>query len=192
MMKFKQRVLVIFFFLFILFLYLWAKIKLRSDRQNPIVPVSNDENLLRSLLLDGAYDLNSLDHKHAGISSKNKRTTKAEGKSGIITKEISSTTRITVATSDLRTKALENVVSNREAWKLWQAMVKVNEVTQPGPAGTLKVNAIVKALQTAPIIQTSVGYKGTQLKTSMFLKGNQRTVFKPKRLVLGRSFQNTD
>ncbi|XP_028394809.1 glycosaminoglycan xylosylkinase-like [Dendronephthya gigantea] len=180
MMKFKQRVIIISLFILIVFLYLWVKIKPRSNRENPVVQVSNEENLLRALLLDGAYDFNNLDHKHTGTSI-HKRTTEPEAKSDINTEKISATGVTIAATSNLKTKALKNVVLHKTAWKLWQEMVKVNEVTQHGEEGTLKVNRIVKALQTAPIIQTSVGYKGTQLKTSMFLKGNQRTVFKPKR-----------
>ncbi|ESO98910.1 hypothetical protein LOTGIDRAFT_213698 [Lottia gigantea] len=40
--------------------------------------------------------------------------------------------------------------------------------------------AVLKALSTRPIIAADVGYKGTQLKMSLYLEGKQRTAFKPK------------
>lgn len=42
---------------------------------------------------------------------------------------------------------------------------------------------ILAALSSAPIVNADVGYKGTQLKVSLVLKGGQRAVFKPKWLV---------
>jgi hypothetical protein len=183
MTKFKQRVLVIFFFLCVGIFYLWSKIKARNSRRNPVVKISRDEYLLQSLLLDGAYDFNNLDHVHKNkrILSKDKRSTKATDRNEKLAKGIATITQNNRATSNLRTKSKQNLILNKPAWLLWQDMVKEREVTQPGQEGKMKVDAIVKALQTVPVIQTSVGYKGTQLKASMFLKGNQRTVFKPKR-----------
>ncbi|XP_064089471.1 glycosaminoglycan xylosylkinase-like [Macrobrachium nipponense] len=39
---------------------------------------------------------------------------------------------------------------------------------------------VLGALSTAPIVAADIGYKGTQLKVSILLKGGQRAVFKPK------------
>lgn len=39
---------------------------------------------------------------------------------------------------------------------------------------------VLAALSTAPIVAADVGYKGTQLKITVMLKGGQRAVFKPK------------
>lgn len=44
---------------------------------------------------------------------------------------------------------------------------------------------VLAALSSAPIVSADVGYKGTQLKVSLVLKGGQRAVFKPKWLVEG-------
>jgi hypothetical protein len=187
MMKFKQRLLIIVLFVCIGILYVWVKIKRRNGYKNPLVKISNEENLLRALLLDTAFDFNNLDHSHEKprILSKPKRTTIEGDRKDKLTKEIASVAQNTATTSNLRTKTSQSrhLISKKPAWQLWEDMVKVREVTQPGHEGTVKVDAIVKALQTAPVIELSVGFKGTQLKSSMFLKGNQRTVFKPKRLV---------
>ena len=182
MMKFKQRILVIFLFVCIGIFYVCVQIKRRNSRRNPLVQVSDEENVLRSLLLDTAFDFNNFDHSHkkTRILSKDRRNTIKRDENDKPTKEIVSLTRNTVTTSNLKTKRPDDILS-KPAWELWQEIVKVREVTQPGHEGQMKVNAIVKALQTAPVIQISVGYKGTQLKSTMFLKGNQRTVFKPKR-----------
>lgn len=40
---------------------------------------------------------------------------------------------------------------------------------------------VLEALASAPITSTHIGYKGTQLKLSVMLKGGQRAVFRPKR-----------
>ena len=39
---------------------------------------------------------------------------------------------------------------------------------------------ILAAMNGAPILATDVGYKGTQLKVMVLLKGGQRAVFKPQ------------
>lgn len=183
MMKFKQRILVTLFIVCVGVLWIWVKVKARNSRRNPVVKVSEDENLLRSLLLDGAYDFNHLDHVHKStrIMLKDKSTTVGADKNRNDAKE---TTKSVATSNTFKTKSLMlDKLSKKPVWELWQEMVKVTEVTEPGEEGQLKVDAIVKALQTAPIIQTSLGFRGTQLKASMFLKDNQRTVFKPKRFV---------
>ena len=112
---------------------------------------------------------------------KDKSTTRVADKHRNNAKE---TTKSVATSNTFKTKSLiPDKPSKKPVWELWQAMVKVTEVTEPGEEGQLKVDAIVKALQTAPIIQTSLGFRGTQLKASVFLKDNQRTVFKPKRFV---------
>ena len=188
MMKFRQRVLVIFIFVCIAIYYVWVKTKTRNSRGNPVVQISDDENLLKTLLLDGTFDFNNLDHIHKDkrILSKNKRGTQRLIENGKIAKEINiAVTQNTIATGSnfIRTKTTQSLMLSKPAWELWQDMVKEREVTPPGQEGKMKVDAIVKALQTTPVIQMSVGYRGTQLKASMILKGNQRTVFKPKRSV---------
>ncbi|KAG0714160.1 Glycosaminoglycan xylosylkinase [Chionoecetes opilio] len=49
------------------------------------------------------------------------------------------------------------------------------------PSSALGLGDVLQALAKAPIISTDVGYKGTQLKISLVLKGGQRAVFKPRR-----------
>ena len=187
MMKFKQRVIVVLFITCIGVMWIWVKIKARNSQRNPIVRVSEDENLLRSLLLDGTYDFNYLDHVHKNtrMMFKDRRSTQEIDNHGDITKK--RTQNIATSNTDtIKTKISPRLMLDKPSkpvWEFWQEMVKVREVTEPGEEGQTKVDAIVKVLQTAPIIQTSVGYKGTQLKASMFLKGNQRIVFKPKRFV---------
>ena len=183
-MKFQQRLVILFVFICVGILYIWVKNKTRNGRRNPVVAASNDENLLRSLLLDGAFDFNNHIHTDPKISSRDRRSTKTSDKT--ISKETVSVRHNIPTSNELKiTTSQKNTAFNKPAWQLWHEMVKEREVTQPGQEGMLRVDAIVKALQTQPVIQMSVGYRGTQLKASMFLQGKQRTVFKPKRLVLG-------
>lgn len=165
--------------------YVWVKIKAKNSRGNPIVLGLNEENWLRSLSLDDAYDFNNLHnvHKSPIIISKSKLTIKTTDKETIISKEVIEKTRNDLTTSNVRTKNSQDFNVTKPPWELWQDMVRETELTERGSEGKSKLNAIVKALQTSPIIQMSVGYRGTQLKASMFLKGSQKIVFKPKRLV---------
>lgn len=48
------------------------------------------------------------------------------------------------------------------------------------PSSARGLGDVLAALATAPIIAADVGYKGTQLKVTIILKGGQRAVFKPK------------
>ncbi|KAK6195413.1 hypothetical protein SNE40_000850 [Patella caerulea] len=48
------------------------------------------------------------------------------------------------------------------------------------PEDIPELGAVLRAMSTRPITLADVGYKGTQLKMSLLLQGQQRVVFKPK------------
>lgn len=94
---------------------------------------------------------------------------------------ISKSPRIDVAT-DSRIASSQSFVENFTAvWKIWPDWVKPNQLYPREEFHSFKMDSILTALATYPVTLFDVGYRGTQLKASMHLEGNQRTVFKPKR-----------
>lgn len=78
--------------------------------------------------------------------------------------------------------ALRQDITNRgitsDPWDLAKKWANPRSLV-PGSARGL--GDVLGALATAPIIATDIGYKGTQLKLSIVLKGGQKAVFKPRR-----------
>ena len=71
-------------------------------------------------------------------------------------------------------------VKQRNPWAIWESWVKPNYLYPEDAFWSRDMDYILDAMATAPITSFGVGYKGTQLKATMFL-GKQRTVFKPMR-----------
>ncbi|EDO44241.1 predicted protein [Nematostella vectensis] len=72
----------------------------------------------------------------------------------------------------------DNDIEGDDPWQLWKDMVTSRHLT---PSGKQEVNLILDALSYKPIVAAGVGYKGTQLKATLLLEGNQKVVFKPGR-----------
>ena len=71
-------------------------------------------------------------------------------------------------------------VKQKNPWAIWERWVKPNYLYPEDAFWSHDMDYIIDAMATAPITSFGVGYKGTQLKATMFL-GKQRTVFKPMR-----------
>ena len=67
-------------------------------------------------------------------------------------------------------------------WKIWKSWVQPDSLyTSENEFYSIEMGVILNALATYPVTSFDTGYRGTQLKASMHLAGNQQTVFKPKR-----------
>lgn len=191
MMKFKQRVLATLCVVMIGIPYLWIRYRSSSSRKYPVVE-NREENLLHALLLDSAFDLNNLDHRHE--NTKVLRTLRQSN--SLENDKRSKTTKVDQEFTSTVPKTTERLVIDNP-WEVWKGMVTETRVSSNGTLGLLQVKAILKALRTAAIVDVGVGYRGSQLKASMFLEGNQRTVFKPKRydrnfVIKGKPFDGYD
>lgn len=66
-------------------------------------------------------------------------------------------------------------------WEVWSSWVKPTKLYPVDSFYSPTMNSILSALSTSPITKFGIGYRGTQLKATMYLNKTQRTVFKPKR-----------
>ena len=66
-------------------------------------------------------------------------------------------------------------------WKIWSNWVREDVLYPNGVLHSTEMDLILRGLSSYPVTRLDVGYKGTQLKASMYLEGGQRTVFKPMR-----------
>lgn len=66
-------------------------------------------------------------------------------------------------------------------WKIWSDWVREDVLYPNGVLHSNEMDLILHGLSSYPITRLDLGYKGTQLKASMYLEGGQRTVFKPMR-----------
>ena len=66
-------------------------------------------------------------------------------------------------------------------WEIWAKWVN-SEVLYPNDVFySSDMDMILRALSNYPIKSFDVGYRGTQLKATLHLTGNQKAVFKPRR-----------
>ena len=72
----------------------------------------------------------------------------------------------------------------KDPWMIWASWVKPKVFYSPDVFWSEEMNSILHALATSPVTSLELGHRGTQLKATMYLQGDQRTVFKPKRCVL--------
>ena len=66
-------------------------------------------------------------------------------------------------------------------WDIWARWVNSEVLYPAGVFYSSDMDMILRALSTYPIKSFDVGYRGTQLKATLHLIGNQKAVFKPRR-----------
>merc|ERR1712080_682187 len=64
------------------------------------------------------------------------------------------------------------------AWDIWKDMITKRTLTHQSEVA---VNIILNEMMTSQILLADIGYKGTQLKAHLTLRGPHNAVFKPKR-----------
>ena len=74
--------------------------------------------------------------------------------------------------------------SPNDIWKMWRGWVKPDVFYAPDDFWSSEMTTLIHALATTPITLLDLGHRGTQLKATMYLQGEQRTVFKPKRYLV--------
>ena len=81
------------------------------------------------------------------------------------------------------TENISNELSpeGRNPWDVWNTWVNPDYLYPITGFESSEMKLILKALTTSPVVSFGLGHKGTQLKTSMNLLEQQRTVFKPMR-----------
>lgn len=91
----------------------------------------------------------------------------------------------TLAVQDARIIAKESKLAKQidytSVWGMWLRWPQTEAVLPDGIYDTKNLSMLLQAMALAPIDQLDVGYKGTQLKASVLLRGGQMVVFKPKR-----------
>lgn len=72
----------------------------------------------------------------------------------------------------------------KDPWVIWQRWVRQDSLYPEGVFWSDEMDLILRSMATMPVTEFGVGYKGTQLKASMFLgPERQRTSFKPMRYI---------
>ncbi|XP_033114499.1 uncharacterized protein LOC117114977 [Anneissia japonica] len=79
---------------------------------------------------------------------------------------------------DLR---LKKIVNNSDLKRIWSIAAKWVTARHIIPEQAPELGDILHAMASRPITKADVGYKGTQLKVTLYLAGGQVVVFKPKR-----------
>ncbi len=79
------------------------------------------------------------------------------------------------------TEASPSPSESSDPWEIWREWVEPDSLYPIGAFHSSEMNHILITMATSPITSFDLGYKGTQLKATALL-GQQRTVFKPKRL----------
>lgn len=104
------------------------------------------------------------------------------------TATITSSSRDTHTTSSTYSTSPKNYTKNltspSEIWKMWGGWVKPDVFYAPDDFWSSEMTTLIHALATTPITLLELGHRGTQLKATMYLQGEQRTVFKPKRYLV--------
>ncbi|XP_045585385.2 glycosaminoglycan xylosylkinase isoform X2 [Procambarus clarkii] len=81
---------------------------------------------------------------------------------------------------DIVDNLMKDIIKRRVTDDPWDLAHKWASPRSLVPNSARGLGDVLAALSTAPIIAADVGYKGTQLKVAVMLKGGQRAVFKPK------------
>ena len=77
--------------------------------------------------------------------------------------------------------SLNTLSTGQDPWDVWLKLVEPTVLYPSNGLHSPYMDSILNALATYPVTLFDVGHKGTQLKATMYLHGNQRTVFKPMR-----------
>lgn len=180
-MKFKQRIFVVFVVVLVSFVFIWTKMEEKKTALYPVISLTNKHSVLNTLQLDKQYDINNFDLVYRNTKPLPTNAKRNENKRKSVGKALTKLNIANVTSNEIKTINSRISDVEKDPWKLWQEMVRERAITSRGYDATTNLRTIIKALQTFPITQTNVGYRGTQLKASMILKGNQQVVFKPKR-----------
>lgn len=181
-MKFKERFAFCLCVVCLLVPFLWLRWQISDDNKHPLMlSVSDTQSLM-----DG-MDFNRMDHTHRHqrssdqtLRSSSERTDHIKPNLSFEGKEKKELGNVDPGEESKRNNANDDVdYEYDDPWTLWKDMVKSREVTSPNDADSM--NMILEAMMYKPIVAAGVGYRGTQLKASLFLEGKQRVVFKPKR-----------
>ena len=76
---------------------------------------------------------------------------------------------------------LAKLIDYTSVWDMWLSWPQAEAILPEGVYDIKNMSTLLQAMAVAPVDQMDVGYKGTQLKASLHLKGGQMAVFKPKR-----------
>lgn len=71
--------------------------------------------------------------------------------------------------------------SYENTWKMWQSWVKEDAFYPTEAFNSGRMRQLLEAMARAPIVRFGIGEKGTQLKASVVLQGQQKALFKPRR-----------
>ncbi len=106
----------------------------------------------------------------------------------VTTEPSSSSHHVSSVTLSYDQSIVNKTISHTSPWKVWSSWVQLQPtiLVNSNNFYSSEMNSIISALSSYPITKFDLGHRGTQLKTTMFLKGDQQTVFKPKRLVIVR------
>ncbi|XP_071947852.1 glycosaminoglycan xylosylkinase-like isoform X2 [Antedon mediterranea] len=77
--------------------------------------------------------------------------------------------------------SMKKLVGNSDFKKIWDIATKWVSGRHIIPENAPELGDVLHAMATRPITKADVGYKGTQLKVTLYLAGGQVVVFKPKR-----------
>ena len=91
----------------------------------------------------------------------------------------------TIAVQEGKLIALESslakLIDYTSVWDMWMRWPHSDAILPEGVYDMKNITTLLQAMAVAPVERMDVGYRGTQLKASLHLKGGQVAVFKPKR-----------
>ena len=175
-MKLKLRLVFCVLVVCVLGPFLWLR-SLYSDEVYPLVTENLDEPL----------EFSRIDLRH---NDKIKRTSKSNNQKSDLERsenaeKPTSKKKRSASDKDEKEDSEDTVDAGdyefNDPWQLWTAMVKNRQLTSKGDRDNDDVSMIVEAMAYKPIVAAGIGYRGTQLKATLILEGNQKVVFKPMR-----------
>lgn len=158
-MKYRQRIVLIVTVIVVAFIYIYLQISLERNKR--------------------------IGHKSNGHLDE--RNLETKDNKDHVTQAPNHVTEVkTHVTATLKTSPQTHVPSSlpsdfTKPWRVWSSWVQSDVLYSNTSFYSDDMNMILNAMSTYPVTSFDVGYKGTQLKASMYLKGNQKTVFKPMR-----------
>lgn len=173
-MKLKQRVLLCVCLICILIPCLWLK-SLYQEQGHPLI---SDRP---SQILDETLNFNRIDLIHDASSSlkRNKRTIESNYQKS--NPYLQNNGSVEDYSKDKKDNIEPTDYEFSDPWQIWSAMVKSRQLTPKEGRHSDDVGMILEALSYKPIIGAGIGHRGTQLKATLILEGNQKVVFKPMR-----------
>ena len=134
------------------------------------------------------HDSTNQEQSHLTESKEAHPTFKVEGVSQEalpVGEELHMQGKKTLAVQDARVIAQESNLAKQidytSVWNMWERWPQTDAVLPEGVYDTKNLSTLLQAMAVAPVDRLDVGYRGTQLKASLHLRGGQVAVFKPKR-----------